>query len=187
MAQERPQPNQIRAPNVEEARHRFAEELRYTARVRSPKVVAAFAKVPREHFVGSGPWRVLSPMSLAEYWTTEDARPHHLYYDILIAIDPIRRLNNGQPSLWAHLYDQLDLQSGAHVVHVGAGTGYYSAILAEISVAPEGSPRSRSTPTSPSGRDRIWRWLGHKRWWLRLTVLPFARTRCRMRSSSMPG
>src|SRR5205814_3463239 len=36
------------------------------------------------------------------------------------------------PSLWAHLYDQLDLEPGAHIVHVGAGTGYYSAILAEI-------------------------------------------------------
>src|SRR5262249_36117364 len=58
--------------------------------------------------------------------------PHHLYHDVLIAIDPIRRLNNGQPSLWAHLYDQLELEPGAHVVHIGAGTGYYSAILAEI-------------------------------------------------------
>jgi protein-L-isoaspartate(D-aspartate) O-methyltransferase len=130
--QERPRQDRAQARNVEEARQRFAEELRYTAHVRSSRVVAAFATVPREHFVGSGPWRVLSPMSLAEYWTTDDARPHHLYHDILIAIDPIRRLNNGQPSLWAHLYDQLDLQPGAHVVHVGAGTGYYSAILAEI-------------------------------------------------------
>jgi len=130
--QERPHRDRAQARNIEEARQRFAEELRYTAHVRSSRVVAAFATVPREHFVGPGPWRILSPMSLAEYWTTDDARPHHLYHDILIAIDPIRRLNNGQPSLWAHLYDQLDLQPGAHVVHVGAGTGYYSAILAEI-------------------------------------------------------
>ena len=120
------------ACDIEEARQRFAEELRYTARVRSPNVVAAFATVPREHFMGPGPWRVLSPMNIAEYWTTDDAQPHHLYHDILIAIDPMRRLNNGQPSLWAHLYDQLDLEPGAHIVHVGAGTGYYSAILAEL-------------------------------------------------------
>jgi len=118
--------------DVEKARRRFAEELRYTARIRSPSVVAAFATVPREDFLGPGPWRVLSPMNLAEYWTTEDAEPHHLYHDILVAIDPVRRLNNGQPSLWAHLYDQLELEQGAHIVHVGAGTGYYSAILAEI-------------------------------------------------------
>jgi protein-L-isoaspartate(D-aspartate) O-methyltransferase len=56
----------------------------------------------------------------------------HLYHDMLIAIDEERRLNNGQPSLWARMYDSLDLSDGAHVVHVGAGTGYYSAILAEI-------------------------------------------------------
>jgi protein-L-isoaspartate(D-aspartate) O-methyltransferase len=134
MAQGPAHPEQPQPGKVEEARHRFAEELRYTARIRSPRLVAAFATVPREHFLGPGPWRVLSPMNLAEYWTTEDDRPHHLYHDILIEIDPVRRLNNGQPSLWACLYDQLELElePGAHVVHVGAGTGYYSAILAEI-------------------------------------------------------
>jgi protein-L-isoaspartate(D-aspartate) O-methyltransferase len=51
---------------------------------------------------------------------------------VLIAIDEERRLNNGQPSLWARMYAQLDLSNGAHIIHVGAGTGYYSAILAEI-------------------------------------------------------
>ena len=71
-------------------------------------------------------------MAAAEYWTTEDADPRHVYHDVLIAIDEERRPNNGQPSLWARLYDQLELTRGSHVVHVGAGTGYYSAILAEI-------------------------------------------------------
>ncbi len=79
-----------------------------------------------------GPWRLLSPWYLPEYWTTEDADPRHLYHDVLIAIDPARRLNNGQPSLWAFAYDQLGLAAGGHVVHVGIGTGYYSAILAHI-------------------------------------------------------
>ena len=51
---------------------------------------------------------------------------------MLIAIDEERRLNNGQPSLWARMYDHLGLSQGDHVVHVGAGTGYYSAILADI-------------------------------------------------------
>ena len=125
MAQEHPHPDQAEAASVEDVRQRFAEELRYTARARSPAVVAAFATVPREHFLGPGPWRVLSPMNPAEYWTTDDDRPHHLYHDILVAIDPMRRLNNGQPSLWAHLYDQLALQTGAHIVHVGADVSQY--------------------------------------------------------------
>ena len=117
---------------IVEARQRYAEELRFTARVGSRAVVDAFATVPRERFVGPGPWRILSPMAIAEYWTTDDADPRHLYHDVLVAIDEERRLNNGQPSLWARMYDHLELSRGAHVVHVGAGTGYYSAILAEI-------------------------------------------------------
>jgi protein-L-isoaspartate(D-aspartate) O-methyltransferase len=76
-------------------------------------------------------------MHLAEYWTTEDADPRHLYHDVLIAIDEERGLNNGQPSLWASLYDQLNLAPGANVVHVGVGAGYYSAVVAEI-VGPQG-------------------------------------------------
>ena len=114
------------------ARAWFADELRHTARVQSSAVVKAFATVPRERFCGAGPWRLLSPMRMADYWTTEDADPRHLYHDILVAIDATRRLNNGQPSLWACLYDQLDLAAGNHVVHVGVGAGYYTAILAEI-------------------------------------------------------
>ncbi len=118
--------------STDEARLHYAEELRFTAKLGSRAVIDAFATVPRERFLEPGPWRVLSPMAMAEYWTTEDADPRHLYHDVLIAIDEERRLNNGQPSLWARMYDHLELSRGAHVVHVGAGTGYYSAILAEI-------------------------------------------------------
>jgi protein-L-isoaspartate(D-aspartate) O-methyltransferase len=117
---------------IDEARHRYAEELRFTARLGSRAVIDAFATVPRERFFGPGPWRLLSPMALGEYWTTEDGDPRHLYHDVLIAIDEQRRLNSGQPSLWARMYEDLDLSNGAHVVHVGARTGYYNAILAEI-------------------------------------------------------
>ena len=51
---------------------------------------------------------------------------------MLVAIDEARRLNNGQPSLWAFLYDQLDLAAGERVLHVGIGAGYHSTILADI-------------------------------------------------------
>jgi protein-L-isoaspartate(D-aspartate) O-methyltransferase len=117
---------------IDAARQAYAEELRFTAPIRNAAVVKAFATVPRENFLGPGPWRILSPMSVAKYWTTDNADPRHIYHDVLVAIDEKRRLNNGQPSLWAHLYDQLGLTRGSHVMHVGAGTGYYSAVLAEI-------------------------------------------------------
>jgi protein-L-isoaspartate(D-aspartate) O-methyltransferase len=38
----------------------------------------------------------------------------------------------GSHSLWAALFDQLGLATGDRGLHVGAGLGYYSAILAEI-------------------------------------------------------
>jgi protein-L-isoaspartate(D-aspartate) O-methyltransferase len=93
---------------VEAARLSYAEELRFTAHIRSTAVVAAFATVPRERFVGAGPWRIRSPMDIVEYWTTADADPRAGYHDVLIALDEARGINNGQPSLWALLLDHLD-------------------------------------------------------------------------------
>jgi protein-L-isoaspartate(D-aspartate) O-methyltransferase len=110
----------------------FAEELRFVSNVRSPAVVKAFATVPRERFVGPGPWRVRSPMDRPQYWATEDADPRHLYHDVLIALDEARGINNGQPSLWASLLDKLNVSPGEHALHLGCGTGYYTAMLAEL-------------------------------------------------------
>ncbi|MBV8523563.1 MAG: methyltransferase domain-containing protein [Acetobacteraceae bacterium] len=117
---------------IQTIRRGFAEELRSVANLRSSALVEAFATVPRECFVGPGPWRVRSSINAAQYWTTEDADPRHVYHDVLIALDEARGLNNGQPSLWASLLDHLNLSRGEHVLHLGCGTGYYSAIMAEI-------------------------------------------------------
>jgi protein-L-isoaspartate(D-aspartate) O-methyltransferase len=124
---------------LEAARRSYAEELRFVARVRSEAVIGAFATVPRETFLGPGPWSIMSGIMGDEqiYWPTSDANPAHLYHNVLVAIDPSRRLNNGQPQFWARLLDALDLRSGDKVLHVGAGTGYYTAILAEL-VGPTG-------------------------------------------------
>jgi protein-L-isoaspartate(D-aspartate) O-methyltransferase len=117
---------------VEAARRSYAEELRFTTRMRSPALFAAFAIVPRERFVGPGPWRIKSGWSLDEYWTTDDADPRAVYHDVLIAIDEAQGVNNGQPSLWAFLLDRLGVTADEHVVHLGCGTGYYTAIMAEL-------------------------------------------------------
>jgi hypothetical protein len=86
--------------------------LRSAAHLRSQAVIAAFANVPRKHFVRSGPWRIKNPMNVAEYWTTEDANPRAVYHDLLIALDVAHGINNGQPSLWASLFDQLGIAVG---------------------------------------------------------------------------
>ena len=113
------------------ARAYYAEELRAVANLRSEALVRAFAKIPREHFLGPGPWQVFSPGSESD-WTTKDADPRHLYHNLLVVIDADRHLNNGCPSFLAFLIDELQLQPGEHVVHIGCGTGYYTAIMAEV-------------------------------------------------------
>jgi len=113
------------------SRQYYAEELRAVSNIQSEALVQAFAKVPREHFLGPGPWHVRSPGSDG-YWTTKDADPQRLYHNILVAIDTSRQLNNGHPSFLAFLIDALELKKCEHVVHVGCGTGYYTAIMAEV-------------------------------------------------------
>jgi protein-L-isoaspartate(D-aspartate) O-methyltransferase len=120
---------------IDAARHFYAEELRFVAHVAGEAVIRAFASVPRERFLGPGPWQVLGEDR--NYWPTPDADPSHVYHNVLIAIDVARGLNNGHPQFWAHQLDRLDLHPGDAVCHVGAGTGYYTAIQAEI-VGPDG-------------------------------------------------
>ncbi len=119
------------ATDLDTLRQYYAEELRAVANLQSEAIVHAFAKVPREHFLGPGPWQVFSPGSQFD-WTTKDADPRHLYHNLLVVIDAERHLNNGHPSFLAFLIDQLELCSGDHIVHVGCGPGYYTAIMAEV-------------------------------------------------------
>ena len=51
---------------------------------------------------------------------------------MIIAYDEKRYLNNGQPSLWAFVFDKLNVVPGDRVLHLGCGMGYYTAVLAEL-------------------------------------------------------
>ena len=118
---------------VESRRAAYAEMLRELAQLRSPSLVRAFASVPREAFLGRGPWRILRPdQILAGYSTTPDDDPSHLYQNVLVAIDETRLVNNGEPAGLARWLGQLDLQAGERFVHIGCGTGYYTAVAAEV-------------------------------------------------------
>jgi protein-L-isoaspartate(D-aspartate) O-methyltransferase len=117
--------------DIETARSAFAEELRYAGHVRSARVIAAFAAVPRERFLGDPPWQVYDPQD-GSYWHVEGDDPRSVYHNVLFAIDATRGLNNGHPEFWARLFDKLDIRSGDRVFHLGAGVGYYTAIMAEL-------------------------------------------------------
>jgi protein-L-isoaspartate(D-aspartate) O-methyltransferase len=111
----------------------YADELRWNAKLKSERLVKAFATVPREAFLGRGPWHILGVGAFVRgYEKTGDSDPRHLSHNVLVAIDARRRLNNGHPSFLASLIDQLDIKEGETVYHIGCGTGYYSAIMAEI-------------------------------------------------------
>jgi protein-L-isoaspartate(D-aspartate) O-methyltransferase len=109
----------------------FARQLGMMAGVIEPRLEAAFASVKREKFLGPGPWRVMSMLRFT-FMMTPDASPAQVYVDSAVSILHEKGLNNGQPSLYYRLLAEAQLPQGAHIVHIGAGTGYFTAILAEL-------------------------------------------------------
>jgi protein-L-isoaspartate(D-aspartate) O-methyltransferase len=119
----------------DERRRFYAEEIEAVAKLRSAALVDALAEVPRERFLPPGPWTVMAEsdftgMSPAKTRLTADADPARVYHNIGIAIDPDRQLFNGQPATLAPWIDSLELAPGSRVLHVGAGLGYYTAVMA---------------------------------------------------------
>ncbi len=110
-----------------------------TANPRSPNLVEAFARVPREKFLGSGPWEIssadvgrLPALGAMQVSHTQTDDPRNLYHDVLVVLDKTGDINNGQPSALARWIDALDLKAGDRTYHLGCGVGYYTAIMAEI-------------------------------------------------------
>src|SRR5579872_6122974 len=91
------------------------------------RVETAFATIKRADFLGRGPWQIVRWGR--GYVPPPNRDPVYLYDDVVVGILPERNLNNGQPALHAHLIASAAPRPGEHVVHVGAGVGYYIAIL----------------------------------------------------------
>jgi protein-L-isoaspartate(D-aspartate) O-methyltransferase len=130
---------------VEECRSFYAQEVKFAAGVTTPGLVEAYARVPRERFLGPGPWQIGSAegraMSAAgmvqlAYVTVED--PRDVYHNVVVSLDREKDINNGQPSALGRWIDAMALKAGDRVYHLGCGVGYYTAIMAEV-VGPSGS------------------------------------------------
>ncbi len=120
-----------RGMNIREVRQLYARQiLAVVGADRDKKLEKAFSAVPREHFLVGRRWHAVTPWAPHLRLQTND--PTLLYQDVVISLDPKRGVNNGSPSLHAWLMHRVGPLTGATVVHVGAGTGYFSAILAEL-------------------------------------------------------
>ena len=124
---------------IDDQRYFYSQEIRFVSNIRTPGLTEAFARVPREHYLGPGPWKIASAEQRAmamtvgmkvSYIPIDDVRD--LYHNVVVVIDKDRDINNGQPSALARWIDAMDLKSGNRAVHVGCGVGYYTAMIAEM-------------------------------------------------------
>lgn len=120
---------------IAEVRRFYARLLALQAGAQDPRLEKAFATVPREAFLGPGPWTIVA--GFKHPVETPSADPVYIYQNNLVALDHAKGINNGEPLLHAMWMARAAPRPGEHVVHVGAGTGYYSAILSEL-VGPTG-------------------------------------------------
>jgi len=122
-------PSPATESNIAIFRHFYAKYVAEGARQSKERIRLAFAAVERERFVGRGPWQVAVP---GGYISTDSDDPSLVYQDILIGLFADKGINTGIPSLHARCLGEANPQPGDIVLQVGAGTGYYTAILAKL-------------------------------------------------------
>lgn len=117
--------------DLAELRRVYARQILALANASADKPLEdAFAAVPRETFLGEGKWRIMTPWS--PYTLLHERDPALIYQDVVVALDEARGINNGSPALHAYWLHVAAPRPGERVAHIGAGAGYYSAILAEL-------------------------------------------------------
>jgi protein-L-isoaspartate(D-aspartate) O-methyltransferase len=105
----------------------YARLIAATAGVDDSHIVDAFSTVERERHLGPGPWWV---RVASGYISSETDDPAVLYQDVVVGLLRDKGINNGEPSLHAKCIAAVAPKLGETVIHIGAGTGYYTAILA---------------------------------------------------------
>ncbi len=138
----------------EKLRWFFASLICAAAKVSGTSIEQAFRTVKREPFAGPGPWSI--SLGTHDYVRTPDDDPAFLYQNALLALVPARNINIGMPGAHAYWLGACELKEGETVVQIGAGSGYYTAILAELAVHPGVSMPMRLTKAWRPVPSKIW-------------------------------
>lgn len=117
--------------NLEEARTFYAKLMLAASHSSDPRLERVFELVPREAFMPPGPWKIKINVS-HRYVETPSDDPVYLYQNALVALDADKGINNGEPYLHAAWIGAVSPQPGETVCHIGAGTGYYTAIMSVL-------------------------------------------------------
>src|SRR5690606_31967289 len=99
------------AVTFERARQRMIEEQIRSRGVRDSRVIAAVSRVPRHLFV-------------------EEALRGHAYLDKALPIGDRQTIS--QPYMVALMTQELELEGHERVLEIGTGSGYQTAVLAEL-------------------------------------------------------
>jgi protein-L-isoaspartate(D-aspartate) O-methyltransferase len=108
----------------------YAKQIVHAARATDPRLEEALAALSREDFLSPGPWQLMRFPGGDQQTPNDD--PIYLYQDAPVAILLEKGLNNGQPSFLTFLISMGGLQDGERAVHIGTGTGYYTAVMSHL-------------------------------------------------------
>lgn len=115
----------------------FVEELTALCGIRDASVLNAFRTVLRKDFLPPGPW-LIEGIDGARFLTPDD-NPAHIQHAVGVVLkqgwEP--GLHCANPAPVAKALQNTGFLPGDRVLHVGAGLGYVSAIIAEL-IGPAG-------------------------------------------------
>ena len=115
----------------------FVAELAALCGIRDPAVLGALRTVPREDFLPPGPWLV-EGIDGARFLTPDDD-PVHIQHAVGVVLNQGWEpgLHCANPAPVAKALQNTGFRPGDRVLHVGAGLGYVSALIAEL-IGPAG-------------------------------------------------
>jgi protein-L-isoaspartate(D-aspartate) O-methyltransferase len=121
--------------DLDKARNAMVDDLLHRQIISIPALARAVRRVPR-HAIASPPYIIASDLLGTECVYTDD--PRSVYTDAAVALTRDRDLWCPPPSTTARQLEQLAALEGMRILHVETGSGYGTALLADL-VAERGS------------------------------------------------